>query len=147
MRRNYQAAKSTVITQSLQRVCRITWTSSSIKLVSWMLSHHHTLMFAPVPTHPITEYDRYVSAVVHDGEYFVVTPYNEHLPPLGTQRVQQQEDGHYGSHDWTARPQVFSKALCHFSCIPRYRKTSPYALMWWTPTTTDFEKQMSPNTW
>ena len=56
-----------------------------------MLSHHPTLMFVPVPTHPITEYDGYVGAVVHDGEYFVVTPYNDwvHLPPLGTQCVQQ----------------------------------------------------------
>ena len=72
-------------------------------------------------TLPITTYNGYYGSVVHGGEFFVVTPYDDwiYLPPLGTQRMRMHRDGRFGPNDHTLWPQVFSEKYCHFSCIPR----------------------------
>ena len=76
--------------------------------------------------------------VVSGGEYFVVTPYNDYIanPPLGTQRVRICTDGRY---DWSVWLQVFSKTLCHFTCIPRAFDNSPWQSLWLLPAAEEFE--------
>ncbi len=69
---------------------------------------------------PIRAFDGAVGAILSQGEYFVVSPYDIPLlePPLGMQRVRMRKHGSFGPHDWIEYPQLYHPDFVHFTCIP-----------------------------
>jgi hypothetical protein len=95
-------------------------------------------------------FDGKVGAITKDGEYFVTSPTETHIPapPIDDVRpVYLRADSRYGDGDPILWPQPYMAYNCHFGAIRRPNTLPQHNIMWWTPTDenfTLFEPSASP---
>ena len=86
-------------------------------------------------------FDGRVAAVIED---FVCTTPNQtriFLPSFQKTEVKLRADVRYGPDDPTLWPQPYVESCCHLGAIPRKPDdlNDPLSIMWWDPTSDDFE--------
>jgi hypothetical protein len=99
------------------------------------------ISFCLSPVVPTGPFDGRVAAVI--GEYVCTTPNQTRifLPSMQKTEVILRADARYGPDDPTLWPQPWVEMFCHLGSIPR-KPDDPndsLSIMWWDPTTDDFE--------
>lgn len=81
--------------------------------------------------------------MVNQGRHIVTSPNSKEIfyPPLGgDRRAFLRSDLRFGDDDPVQWPQPFLREAPHLGCIPKQpQEETPISIMWWTPTTHDFE--------
>ena len=121
--------------------CRHSVNVSSSAETPMVCPHFYPLRLCLSPIVPLGPFDGRVAAVV--GDFVCTTPNQTRifLPPMQKSEVKLRADVRYGPDDPTLWPQPWVENYCHLGAIPRKPDdlNDPLSIMWWDPTSDDFE--------